>query len=95
MAILANILEFFKNDRVKEFKAITEEWRAIKDTYKDTAKEQSAQVDRLQKLVEINSERMNQLIELERECNKTLVKMVQQNRDIKEELIFIKKMKNG
>lgn len=83
MSWLADLFSLFGPGK---FKAVTDEVWKLKEEYKGRMKELEAKVEEQHKEIE-------SLQEGERECQRRFVSLSQQYRDVKEELIFLKKQK--
>lgn len=104
MGWLADIVGFFRrntgSDTAALVKAINSEIWNIKEEYRTQAKEQKTASNEQSKQLQEQNERINKLQEyvgqlqmLEEECLARQIKLLEQFRNVKEELIFIKKMK--
>lgn len=92
---------FKKSDPLQEHETLNKWYKEFAKDMKENYADQRHEIERLNALQIINAEKMNQLIELEKECNKQLsqshvelIQLVTQNRDMREQIIFDSKTKN-
>lgn len=81
MSWLSDIATIVRGNRVAELKAATDEWKALKQEYKEEVLSLRDKVKQMEKEI-------MELQESESDCHKQLIKMRQDHRDMKERLIF-------
>jgi cephalosporin-C deacetylase-like acetyl esterase len=86
MSIFGDIVAAFKRDRVSEFTAITKELKDLREYWKQRYDE------RERRMVELETE-LERMRTDEGKYHEQLIALHQAYRDVKEELLFLKRMK--
>lgn len=92
MEIINKILALFKNEWSKEAKLIIEQWKVLYEETKAKVKVHEERIKELEelKLHNLTVEEGREMIEREKKYHQELIKLIQTERDLKEEIIFLK-----
>jgi hypothetical protein len=89
---IGNLWTALRGDAATNFKAITSELKDIKEEYKSRMRELEGRVKENEGRIKELVTEQERMAAHEKECHRQVVDLTQKNRDMREELIFIKRM---